>query len=53
MLNGNTIAKLIINTVANDGLDISLCRSQKYDGAGNMSRKQIGGLNRFYEITGN
>lgn len=53
MLNGNTIAKLIINTVANDGLDISLCRSQKYDGAGNMSRNQIGGLNRFYEITGN
>ena len=53
MLNGNTITKLIINTVVNDGLDTSLCRSQKYDGAGDVSRKQIGGLNQFCEITGN
>ena len=41
-INGNTITKLIIDTVTNVGLKNSLCRSQTYDGAGNMSGKQKG-----------
>ena len=51
-INGNTITKLIIDTVTNVGLKNSLCRSQTYDGGGNMSGKQKGALNQFCEITG-
>ena len=51
-INGNTITKLIIDTVTNGGLKNSLCRSQTYDGGGNMSGKQKGALNQFCEITG-
>ena len=50
---GKTIAKLIIDTVTNVGLNTSLCRSQTYDGAENMSGKQKGASNQFCEITGN
>ena len=41
-IKGNTIAKLIIDTVTNVGINTSLCRSQTYDRAGNMSGKQKG-----------
>ena len=51
-IKGNTITKLIIDTVTNVGLKNSLCRSQTYDGDGNMSGKQKGALNQFCEITG-
>ena len=51
---GNTNAKLaIVNAVTNVGLNTWLCRSQTYDGAGNMSGKQNGASNQFCEIIEN
>ena len=34
-IRGKTIANLIIESLKNKGIDISYCRSQTYDGAGN------------------
>ena len=39
-IRGENIANLIIESRKSNGIDISYCRSQTYDGAGNMAEKQ-------------
>ena len=41
-LTGRAIAKQIVGAVSDVGLDMSLCRGQGYDGAGNMAGKLNG-----------
>ena len=50
---GATIADLIIQRLSNIGLDLSKCRCQTYDGAGNMAGKEKGAANQFRVKTGN
>ena len=52
-IKGNTIAKYIIDTVTNVGLDTLLCRSQTYDAAENISGKEKSASNQFCKIVGN
>ena len=41
-IKGTSIVNYLITTLKNAGLDVMMCRSQTYDGAGNMSRKSKG-----------
>ena len=44
---GETITNLIIESLKGSGIDISYCRSQTYDGTGNMVGKQNGAARNF------
>ena len=46
-IGGETIANLTIGSLTSNGIDISYCRSQTYDGAGNMAGKQNGAARNF------
>ncbi|VDI02111.1 Hypothetical predicted protein [Mytilus galloprovincialis] len=39
---GESLCNLVVQSLASNGLDIQLCRSQTMDGAGNMSGKNVG-----------
>ena len=52
-IKGNTISKLIIDTITKVDLNTSLCRSQSYDGVENMTGEQKVASNKFCEITRN
>ncbi|VDH96631.1 Hypothetical predicted protein [Mytilus galloprovincialis] len=39
---GESLCNLVFQSLASNGLDIQLCRSQTMDGAGNMSGKNVG-----------
>nr|XP_054760699.1 52 kDa repressor of the inhibitor of the protein kinase-like [Lytechinus pictus] len=52
-ITGKSIADYIIKCVINVGLDPMMCRSQTYDGAGNMAGRQKGAANQFRENTNN
>lgn len=52
-IRGETIAQHIIDCVTKLGLDVNKCRSQTYDGAGNMAGKQKGAAQQFQDKTGN
>ena len=41
-IKGTSIENHLITTLEDAGLDVMMCRSQTYDGAGNMSRKSKG-----------
>ena len=40
-ITGKTTASLIIESLKSNGIDISYCRFQTYDGAGNIAGKQM------------
>ena len=46
-----TIANLIIGWLKSNGIDVSYCRSQTYDGAGNMAEKQNRAAQNFLKNT--
>lgn len=52
-IRGETIANLIIECLEKIKLNPKNCRSQTYDGAGNMAGKQKGAANQFQVKTGN
>ena len=51
-IKGKSIATYIIDILNNTGLDPKNCRSQTYDGAGNMAGKLKGAANQFQVMTG-
>ena len=52
-IKGTSIANYLITTLKDAGLDVLMCRSQTYDGAGNMSGKSKGAAAVFRSKTGN
>ena len=46
-IRGEDIANLVLTTAAKLGLDMSKCRGQCYDGAGNMAGKIKGAATRI------
>ena len=48
-ITGEAITNPIIELLKSNGIDISYCRSQTYDGAGNMAAKQNGAALNFIE----
>ena len=52
-ITGEAIASKIVGCVQDVGLDPQKCRSQTYDGAGNMAGKQRGAARMFQLKTGN
>ena len=53
-IRGKNIANLIMESLkSSNGIDISYCRSQTYDGAGNMAGKQNGAARNFQKNTQN
>ena len=48
-----SIAEFIINALNNAGLYLQMCRTQTYDGAGNMAGKDKGTTAKFCSKTGN
>ena len=52
-IKGRSIANFLINTIKNANLDPLMCRSQTYDGAGNMSGKVKGAAATFCLEAGN
>ena len=46
-ITGEAIANLIIELLKSNGIEISCCRSQTYDGAGNMAANQTGAALNF------
>ena len=52
-IKGMSIANYLITTLKDAGLDVMMCRSQTYNGAGNMSGKSKGAAVVFRSETGN
>ena len=50
---GASIAEFIINVLYNAGLYPYMCRTQTYDGTGNMAGKEKGAAAKFFSETGN
>ena len=48
-LSGEAISKEILNGIEDLSLDMSFCRGQEYDGAGNMAGKCIGAATKIQE----
>ena len=48
-----TIANLITESLKRNGIDVSYCRSQTYDGAGNIAGKQNRAAQNFQKNTQN
>ena len=48
-ITGEAITNPIIELLKSNGIDISYCRSQTYDGAGNIAAKQNGAALNFIE----
>ena len=48
-ITGDAIAEQIIHEISQAGLDPQMCRSQTYDGAGNMAGAQKGAAQKFKE----